>query len=402
MNTEMPKKMIIPCIIEVLKKYTDEDHTFTQREIAEKLESDWGMKIDRKTLSRNLKNLMLYDDEERIQYRVKKRNGEDLSIDEDDEGAVYTDFYYSHMFEKSEIRVLIYNVIFSKHISYRHKKDLVEKIESLGPFSVRHNMKYYIREDKESAKDYGELFWHLDQLNVAIESKKVVEFQYASYEEDMKLHVDERMWKVFPLGIAEKNNDFYLVGLICGSRKESTSDFIRDIEKMIEDSERGTRFLDTFRIDRLRNLTITENEELSENEKKLAKQMSLQTFKKEWGNILDYASQNSSLSPGRAITAKFKMEKGLDGDISDAIDYFGKENIRIQKVKVEIPESGKNLKKSSEDDSTSYICTVKTNDRAMMEFAKSYAREVEVLEPDYLREDMMNLFKSAYEKMAGC
>lgn len=398
MHSDKPQKMTIPLFINVLKNYTDEDHTFTQEEIGKKLKTNYDVRINRKTLSRNLKNAM--DCDENIRCSILKRNGEELLIDDTDENTIRTGFYYKHIFEKSELQALIYNVIFARHISSSHKKDLIQKLESLGSSTIRHNMKHYIKDEKDSAKEFGQLFWNLDQLDIAIETKKVVEFQYAAYKADLKLHVSERIWKVFPLGIAEKNNDYYLLGYVCGSKQSIPEDTIKDIQKLIDNVHQGSVFLDTFRIDKIRNLIVTENEELSDKEKDAVKRLSLNDYNKNWRSIQDYFRQNNSLSCGRAVRAKFKVINGSDGTISDAIDYFGKENIRIEEKKIDSYGQNKSIKGTEDNGDIGYFFTVKTNDRAMMEFAKLYAGEVEVLEPEYLREDMLRMFKAAYEKMS--
>ena len=60
MSSEIPKIMAIPLCIEILKNHTDEDHTLTQEQINEKLKSEYGLIVDRKTLSRNLKLILDY------------------------------------------------------------------------------------------------------------------------------------------------------------------------------------------------------------------------------------------------------------------------------------------------------------------------------------------------------
>ena len=384
MNSEKPQKMIIPCIISILKEYTDIDNTMTQDEIRKKLKSNYGVDIHRKTLSRNLKTI-LYNTKE-VECDILDRSGTPLSEEDDDVGAIYTNFYYIHMFSKVELQAIINNIVFAKHISKHHKEELIEKLESLTSFSNRHDLKNYIRDDHNYNHEFEELFYNLELIDEYITSKDIVKFQYASYKADMKLHTDKRIWYVFPLGIAEKNNDYYLVGLVCGNENESPDDLLKDVYKLIDNYERGSRYLDTFRIDKIRNLSsISESDEgfqIGEADKKLAKKISMRTFKKTWSNVQDYVSQNSSLCPGRNINAKFRLLSESDDVLSDVIDYFGKENLRIE----------------NELDG-GFIITVDTNDRAMSEFAKLNVKNVEVIQPDYLRGELLELFKSAYERM---
>ena len=58
MYTKQPKKMIIINILDILKRYTDENHRLSQREIMDILEREYDMKVDRKAVKRNLMNLI--------------------------------------------------------------------------------------------------------------------------------------------------------------------------------------------------------------------------------------------------------------------------------------------------------------------------------------------------------
>lgn len=390
MKSDKPQRMIIPCIINILKDYTDEDNTMKQEEIGRKLKDIYDIEVDRKTLSRNLRIILDDDNIEEVKCTIKDRKGRILSYEDDDSGAIYTDFYYEHMFTNVEFQAIANNIIFAKHIAKHHKEDLLNKLELLAPISERHDLKAYIRQDIKYNKEYELLFDYLGELDKAVMSKKIVKFQYASYDEKMKLRIDGRFWYVFPLGIAEKDNDYYLVGLVCGSENESPEDLLKDVQKLIDNFERESRFLDTFRIDKIRHLHVIENNDeiqMSEADKKIAKRISMRTFNKSWSNIQDYVIQNSSLCPGRNITAKFKMVNKVGEGISEVIDYFRKENVRIEEL-------------SNQSCNMEYLFTVNTNDRSMLEFAKKYASNVEVIEPDYLRKELLEIFKMAYERMS--
>ena len=54
MYTAQPKKMLIMNILDILKKYTDENHRLSQKEIADILKSEYDMTVDRKAVKRNL------------------------------------------------------------------------------------------------------------------------------------------------------------------------------------------------------------------------------------------------------------------------------------------------------------------------------------------------------------
>ena len=58
MYTKQPKKLIIMNILDILKKYTDENHRLSQKEIQDILEREYEMKVDRKAVKRNLMSMI--------------------------------------------------------------------------------------------------------------------------------------------------------------------------------------------------------------------------------------------------------------------------------------------------------------------------------------------------------
>lgn len=57
-QTIQPKKLLIINIIDILDRYTDSEHTLTQREIEQILKNEYMMNVDRKTVRRNLCDLI--------------------------------------------------------------------------------------------------------------------------------------------------------------------------------------------------------------------------------------------------------------------------------------------------------------------------------------------------------
>ena len=52
MYVKQPKKLLILNILDILRKYTDEDHRLSQKEIADILKNEYDMKADRKAIRR--------------------------------------------------------------------------------------------------------------------------------------------------------------------------------------------------------------------------------------------------------------------------------------------------------------------------------------------------------------
>ena len=91
------KKLYILYILEILKRYSDADHRLTQQDIIRYMEKDYGAVCDRKTISRNIGDLM------EAGYEI-----------EHDRQGYYFD---GRAFEDSELRLLIDSVMASRYIS---------------------------------------------------------------------------------------------------------------------------------------------------------------------------------------------------------------------------------------------------------------------------------------------
>ena len=71
MYTKQPKKLLIVNILDILRRYSDENHRLSQREIGDLLRSQYGMTADRKTIKRNLMDLLEFG--LGIEYTEKSR-----------------------------------------------------------------------------------------------------------------------------------------------------------------------------------------------------------------------------------------------------------------------------------------------------------------------------------------
>ena len=135
MYMKRPKKMIIINILEILKRYTDENHRLSQREIMDILEQEYDMKVERKAVKRNLMNLI--DFGYHIEYSESIRQGKN-----GEEEVIYTDWYLEKDFSDAELRLLIDSLLFSKHIPYNQCKALIEKLEGLSNRYFKSSVKH--------------------------------------------------------------------------------------------------------------------------------------------------------------------------------------------------------------------------------------------------------------------
>ena len=112
MYTKQPKKLLIMNILDILRRYSDADHRLSQKEIIEILRSEYDMEADRKSIKRNLMNLI--DFGYTLEYTEAVRIGKD-----GEEEIICTDWYLQRDFSDAELRLLIDSLLFSKHIPTR-------------------------------------------------------------------------------------------------------------------------------------------------------------------------------------------------------------------------------------------------------------------------------------------
>lgn len=113
MYTVQPKKMLIINILDILKKYTDENHRLSQKEIADILKNEYNMNAERKAIKRNLMNLI--DCGYEIEYSESMRMIPNKQTGELEESYILSDFYLVRDFTDSELRLLIDSLLFSKY-----------------------------------------------------------------------------------------------------------------------------------------------------------------------------------------------------------------------------------------------------------------------------------------------
>lgn len=210
MYTRQPKKMLIMNILDILRRYSDENHRLSQKEIIEILEAEYDMIADRKSIKRNLMNLIDFGYNVEFTETIRKnKDGEDESI--------YSDWYLEREFSDAELRLLIDSLLFSKHIPCGQCKELINKISALSNkyFKTKIRHVYNLPEDKPQN---AELFYTIEILDEAIERNQQVTFNYGDYGTDKKLHLrknsdgENKEYIVNPYQMVATNGSYYLIG----------------------------------------------------------------------------------------------------------------------------------------------------------------------------------------------
>lgn len=187
MYSKQPKKMLILNILDILKRYTDEEHRLSQKQIADILEREYSMRADRKSIRRNLLNLMDcgYDIEYTETVRMVPVTNPSTGQTTQEESYLWSDFYLKRDFTAGELRLLIDSLLFSGHIPHNQCKDLIGKLEGLSNVYFRSRVKHIARMPQDVGHN-KQLFYTIELLDEAISKHQKVSFQYIEYGTDKK------------------------------------------------------------------------------------------------------------------------------------------------------------------------------------------------------------------------
>ena len=348
MMQESGKKIIILYILQILRKYTDADHTMTQQQIVDKLRSEYGMDVNRATIKRNLSDLIDagYD----IMYDEVVRSHTDRRTGEKEENTIYTNLYYEHDFTEPELHMLIDGLLFSRSVPYKQRKALIDKIGKLSSswFNQRMNHVHCMAAD---APQNPELFLNIDVLDEAIMNGKQVRITYGYYGTDLKLHktknedgTDKRQL-LNPYQMVVCEGRYYL---ICNNDKYDN--------------------VANYRIDRMMDIEILETSVKPKN----------QVRGLENGlNLSDYLYQNLNMFTSPPEDVEFIIQKS---SVHLVIDFFGKHV---------------SFHEQEEDDTVS--CRLKVSRNAMRHWAAEHASIAKVVSPESLVEEIRDDIRKAMD-----
>ncbi len=334
-NNKIPKSMMDLCILDILED-TNEQETLTQGDIRSRLEARYGIKVDRKTLGRHLGDLTECISGIRYQEQSKTVEGEELVnktafwLEKDD------------TFDETELLALIYSVMFSRHMPTRAKRDLVRKLDGLSSSPMHHDAKNYLAQNCRSVKDYNQLFWNLEVLNQAIEDKQQVSFQLSTLDEKGRVVTPKMRTRVYPRGIGHGNGDFYLIAtsveqgvdLEEATASELRKLFHKDIETVQKSLNAKQPYLESYRLDRIRNIEI-----VSDEKDDLTRELDPSVTDNETMNfdIRHYAKLNPLLFDGFQIQATMSIPRGDHEAISDLYDFFGTDCVAEAQIDSRFP-----------------------------------------------------------------
>ena len=319
------KKMLNMLILDILREYTDENHSLTQQEIIKLLVQNYGMECDRRSVKSNIQSL--------------KEMGYDISME-------HGNRLLSREFDDAELRILIDSVLFSKSISTKQAKGLIEKIRSLSSRFFNAKVTHVSNLPELNRTINKQAMYSLDKINDAISEKKQISFIYNTIGTDFRLHPKrEREYIVNPYQIVANNGRFYL---ICNYDKYDN--------------------VSHYRIDRMTDVRVLDKKIKSMKEvPELAHGL----------NLPKHMAEHLYMFSGESVDVTLLADRFL---MDDLVDWFGKD-FRI------IEETEETLK-----------IRVKVNPKAIRFWALQYGPYVEVLQPESVRNQLIDDVKHMKQK----
>ena len=265
-------------IIEILKKYTDEEHPLSASQICEKLESV-GVTAERKAIYDDIECLINFG-YDIVQTRVPKSGY----------------FMGARDFELPEIYLLGDAVRTAKFISAKKTRELTSKLEGMLSCYQQREKGIYIDSSNKTRNE--EIFYNIDAIGHAIESHKKITFKYGmrSLSPNREIITTYKSRKISPYAMTWQDDHYYLIG---------------NYDKYNN--------LAHFRIDRMR--AVTEIEEAARPYSEVCEY-------KETFDVADYTKKLFGMFVGEVRGIELRCSKRI---LEQVADRFG-ENVFIKNV----------------------------------------------------------------------
>ncbi len=320
------KKMLNMLVLEILREYSDQEHRLKQQEIVRLLKSNYDMDCDR----RSVKNNVMYLKE--LGYEIFMEGGYYLSEKE---------------FEDAELRMLIDSVLFSRSLTQKQAKTLIEKLKGMSNKYFSTKVKHVSNLPELYHGDNKQLMYVVDTINEAISQHKKISFVYNRYGSDFKLHPKrEEKYIVNPYQMVTNKGFYYLIG---------------NYDKYDNISH--------YRLDKMTCVEMLAEKVKPQNQV---------TGLEQGLDLPKHMAEHIYMFGGESVAINVIVDENI---ISELVDWFGKDFYVIGKRR-----------------NNQVLVRVKCNEQAFFYWALQYGPYVEVLEPVSLRSRIAETVREMNEK----
>jgi predicted DNA-binding transcriptional regulator YafY len=244
-------------------------------------------------------------------------------------------------FEPGEIRAIIDMISYSNYLDKQLSNEIIRKCKNLQNIYENEKLKDYKVYCNDTKTDNKEVIKNIEDIQDAIYNKHKIEFEYWKYELNGSLKKEKVSTpRVIPYTIVYSLQEIYLIAL-----------------------KDGIDELFTYRLDRMKNVKeikgLTNVYKISEKE------------------LNEYIKSNVAMFGGNSqeIVAKCKMHM-----LDNIIDIFGRK-VKLEKINQDY-----------------FKVTINANIDGIRYWALRNIREVEILEPQHLRDEIEKILKKEINK----
>lgn len=266
-------------ILNVLKKYSDEEHKLSTSEIREKVNEEYGVDIEQRTIRRNI-NLL------------QQKFGYDISTYNDNKIGYYMTNDPETDFEPGEIRAIIDTFSYSTFIEPKVAEGIIKKCKKLQNIYENNKIKNYKVYSPKGKTTNVEVIKNIEDISNSIVNKNKIKFDYWKYVIEGDRIEKQIVSKpvVSPYAIIYDKQQFYMLGI-----KEGNDEYFH------------------YRLDRIKNL-----EELKEK-------IEIQKTDKE---IEQYVDTSVEIFSGDEVEIEAECDGYLLGEV---FEKFGKK-VEVQPI----------------------------------------------------------------------
>jgi len=275
----------------------------------------------------------IYDDIEALRHY-----GMDIELRRGKKGGYYV---ASRDFELPELKLLVDAVQSSKIITVKKSRELIKKPSKLTNTSQAKLLNRQVHISGRAKALNESVYYVIDSIHEAINSGTKISFKYFNYDitKNRVYRQSDRLYVRTPVAMCWKDDNYYLVT------------YAPQFENPYA----------TYRVDRMTEVDVLDEKADKRNDKE---------FK-----ITEYIKQNFGMYSGETVKAKIAFDESL---VSVVLDQFGADTI---------------LRPHEDNKFVINVNVAATS--VFLSWIFLFGNQVEILEPESLREDMRNMIETS-------
>ena len=193
--SETNNKIRVLCVLDILRRYSDEEHPVSSIQICEYLQKDFNIKCDRKaTIYSDINALKAFKDNF---FNI-------ANISTPSKGFCILD----REFELPELYLLCDAVQAAHSVTKNNSKALIAKLSEFASIYQRKNLGSSVYIDMRNKSDNSSIYYNIFYIQQAINENKKISIKYIRHNFDKNR---ERFYTVSPYAMIWSNDRYYLI-----------------------------------------------------------------------------------------------------------------------------------------------------------------------------------------------